>query len=122
MTANHVVIDLDGVRGCPMIDDVRECIRMFLIAVCRAIKMNLLYNPVICEGGADNPGVTGFLLIDTSHIAVHQFDVRSQVRIDIYSCKPFPQEVPVALAEIYFPADLVRVQVIDRWPVEMLAC
>ena len=122
MNVNHLVLDLDGVRSCPLIDDMRECVRQYLVAVCRAIKMNHLYNPVICQGGADNPGVTGFLLIDTSHIAVHQFDVGRQVRIDIYSCKQFPQEVPVGLAEIYFPADQIKVQIIDRWPVEMPSC
>src|SRR3990172_652125 len=38
---------------------------------------------------ADDWGVSGFVLIAESHIAIHTFPERGYVWVDIFSCKPF---------------------------------
>ncbi|MBS7638433.1 S-adenosylmethionine decarboxylase [Candidatus Bathyarchaeota archaeon] len=56
------------------------------------IGMKVLSGPYIVEGNPENPGWTGVVIIDKSHIAIHTFDLESLISIDIYSCKPFNGE------------------------------
>lgn len=56
------------------------------------IGMKVSSGPHIVEGNPDNPGWTGVVIIDKSHIAIHTFDLESLISIDIYSCKPFDGE------------------------------
>ena len=115
--AYHVVIDLDGVRECPFIHRPEEVMEQFLDQLCRIIKMNALTPPIVKTGNDHNPGVSGIMMIDTSHIASHQFSYGRQVRIDIYSCKAFSIALVDALVDIYYPSDKKQIQVIERWPV-----
>ena len=61
------------------------------------IGMNILKGPVVVEGVPENPGWTGFVIIDKSHIAIHTFDPvecegMCKVSIDVFSCKHFDKE------------------------------
>lgn len=51
--------------------------------------MKILHGPVVLEGVPENPGVTGFAVIDFSHISIHTFTKAQEVCVDIFSCKPF---------------------------------
>ena len=113
---DHLIIDLDGVRPNPIESNTRELIETFLLQCCRLVGMRPLGPPVIYKGSDHLPGYTGFLVIETSHLSVHQFD-SGYVRIDLYSCKQFNPDIIVSLSEVYFPADLRNVQTIKRWPV-----
>ncbi|MEK6862139.1 MAG: adenosylmethionine decarboxylase [Nanoarchaeota archaeon] len=44
------------------------------------------------EGTFDKGGISGFVLITTSHITVHTFSEQEHVFIDIFSCKDFDVE------------------------------
>jgi S-adenosylmethionine/arginine decarboxylase-like enzyme len=61
------------------------------------IDMNILEGPVVVEGVPENPGWTGFVIIDKSHIAIHTFDALEgekggdKVSIDVFSCKHFDE-------------------------------
>jgi S-adenosylmethionine decarboxylase len=56
------------------------------------IDMNILAGPFVVEGVPENPGWTGFVIIDKSHISIHTFDDGNLVSIDVFSCKPFNAE------------------------------
>lgn len=44
------------------------------------------------EGSFDKGGISGFVLIATSHISVHTFTEQEHVFFDIFSCKDFDVE------------------------------
>ena len=64
-------------------------IHNFLNGLVKTIKMNKLTEPIVKEGTPYLPGVSGFVMIETSHIAIHTFTNENRVNMDVYSCKNF---------------------------------
>ena len=62
---------------------------LFLEKIIHKLNMKAMYGPVAeyCYK-VGNRGVTGFAIIETSHIAIHVWDESSPalVQLDIYSC------------------------------------
>src|SRR5438874_12063447 len=59
------------------------------------IQMTKISQPFVMRYVGDKPedwGVSGFVLIAESHIAVHTFPERGYVWCDIFSCKAFEAE------------------------------
>lgn len=54
--------------------------------------MTILHGPVVLEGVPENPGITGFAIIDFSHISIHTFTAEKEACVDIFSCKPYNYE------------------------------
>lgn len=77
---------LDGVMRVPV---SRELVESILLELPDKIGMKIIAGPVIVEGNPYNPGWTGFVIIDKSHIAIHTFTEGSRISIDVYSCQPF---------------------------------
>jgi S-adenosylmethionine/arginine decarboxylase-like enzyme len=71
----------------------KEYIESFIIKIISALGMKILHGPNMMEGSAHNPGVTGFAVVDFSHIAIHTFvlphNLENEVFMDIFSCKPY---------------------------------
>lgn len=59
------------------------------------IGMKILEGPVVVQGVPENPGWTGFVIIDKSHIAIHTFDDGNKVSIDVFSCKQFDKDAVI---------------------------
>lgn len=55
------------------------------------IDMRILAGPIIVQGSPGNPGVTGFVIVDKSHIVIHTFEEGDRVSIDVFSCKTFDE-------------------------------
>lgn len=55
------------------------------------VEMSILAGPLIAEGHQDNPGLTGIVVVDYSHISIHTFTMHKEALIDIFSCKPYNQ-------------------------------
>jgi S-adenosylmethionine decarboxylase len=77
---------LDGVMRVPV---SRELVESILRELPGRIGMKIIAGPAIVEGNSCNPGWTGFVVIDKSHIAIHTFTEGSRISIDVYSCQPF---------------------------------
>ncbi|HIH88557.1 TPA: hypothetical protein HA344_05030 [Candidatus Bathyarchaeota archaeon] len=77
---------LDGVMREPV---TRETVDAILRELPSRIGMKILAGPVVVAGHPINPGWTGFVVIDKSHIAIHTFTEGNRISIDVYSCQPF---------------------------------
>jgi S-adenosylmethionine decarboxylase len=80
---------VDGVFEPPL---DRETVEALLSELPEMIGMSILHGPEVVEGCPENPGWTGFVIIDKSHISVHTFDEGSKVSVDVFSCQPFDVE------------------------------
>lgn len=60
--------------------------------IAKLCGMKILYGPVILEGLPINPGLTGFAIIDFSHISIHTFTKTNELCVDVFSCKKFEYE------------------------------
>ncbi len=90
----HVTID--GFGGNPAQLSSVELVRNLLDRYPDEIGMTKISEPHCFEYRGDKPddwGVSGFVLIAESHIAVHTFPEHGQVWVDIFSCKGF-DEIP----------------------------
>lgn len=88
----QLVIDLINCTG--QLDNV-DSVRSFLLQTnLRYLKMKKLHEPVMAyvhsEDSPELNGVTGFMLIETSHIAIHTFSEKREVHFDCFSCRDFP--------------------------------
>jgi S-adenosylmethionine decarboxylase len=87
MIGLHLIID--GVFEPPL---DRETVEALLSELPGVIGMHILHGPEVVRGCPENPGWTGFVIIDKSHISIHTFDVGSSVSVDVFSCQPFDAE------------------------------
>jgi S-adenosylmethionine/arginine decarboxylase-like enzyme len=69
---------------------------------------------------AHNSGVTGVVVITTSHASIHIWDnvvgnpYPGMLQMDLYSCKDYSAEDVLKYVEDYFGANIVSHLVIDR--------
>lgn len=96
----HMILDLENVSD-EILNDV-EGLKGFLKQLPGMIDMHVLKGPEIAVGIPENPGITGFVIIDYSHISVHTFTKFGEALVDIFSCKPFKQEAATEFVLKYF--------------------
>lgn len=83
----HIIIDARNCDGNLITDMAR--IGKAIRDIAGLCEMKILHGPVVVEGVSSNPGLTGFAIIDFSHISVHTFSDTNEICIDIFSCKSF---------------------------------
>lgn len=98
----HIIIDVNNVPAQPLNDE--EGLKKFLTDLTSTIGMHVLKGPEIATGIPENPGLSGFVIIDFSHISIHTFTEHKQALVDIFSCKPFDTEVAKKSVLDYFQA------------------
>ncbi|MBI4028747.1 MAG: S-adenosylmethionine decarboxylase [Candidatus Blackburnbacteria bacterium] len=86
----HIIIDAFNCDNTLISD--KNKIEQVIRDIAQLCGMKLLYGPIVIEGVEENPGVTGFAVIDFSHISMHTFTKDREICIDIFSCKPFDVE------------------------------
>ena len=65
---------------------------MWLTSLVSKIDMKILKGPIVAYSDkVGNRGLTGIVIIETSHIAFHSWDeaIPAVIQLDIYSCKDF---------------------------------
>lgn len=106
----HIILDLEKVDNQILNDE--EGLKKFLVDVTEKVEMHVLFGPVVVSGIPENPGLSGFVIIDYSHISAHTFTNNGEAEVDIFSCKPFEQEKAKEAVLNYFkvPESSVRFQ------------
>jgi S-adenosylmethionine decarboxylase len=92
----HVTID--GYDGNPQKLADENLVSAFLDQCPSAIGMTKIAPPYVCRYVGEKPedwGVSGFVLIAESHIAVHTFPNHGYVWVDVFSCKSFDATVAI---------------------------
>ena len=93
----------------------------FLTELVRLVDMEIFMpaKAKYCDD-KNNSGVTGVVVITTSHASIHIWDnvpgnpYPGMLQMDLYSCKDFVAEDVLKFVEDYFGANIVSYQVIDR--------
>lgn len=96
----HIIIDLQNIPDDKANDS--NGLREFLNNFPAKIGMSVLNGPHVVKGIPENPGLTGVVLIDFSHISVHTFTKHNEALVDIFSCKPYAKEVALGEVLNYF--------------------
>lgn len=99
----HVIYDVSQVSHHILVDE--EALDSFLKRLPALIGMSILKGPEIVIGTPDNPGITGFVIINFSHISIHTFTVHKQALVDIFSCKPYSKITAENAVLEYFNVD-----------------
>lgn len=111
----HVTID--GFGGNPtQLSDV-ELVRNLLDRYPDEIGMTKISEPNIFEYHGEKPedwGVSGFVLIAESHIAIHTFPEHRQVWVDIFSCKGFDATPAIDRIVDTFALESTRIHTLER--------
>ena len=81
-----------------------DALDSFLKKLPGIIEMKILKGPEIVVGVPKNPGLTGFVIIDFSHISVHTFEESKQASVDIFSCKAYDQQLAIDAILQFFQA------------------
>ncbi|OGD97898.1 hypothetical protein A3A49_02760 [Candidatus Curtissbacteria bacterium RIFCSPLOWO2_01_FULL_38_11b] len=108
----HIICDLSN---CNQKIKDPKAIREFLEEVVKKVNMSILEGPIIAEGKPENPGISGLVIIDFSHISVHTFTKYKEALIDIFSCKPFERNPLVDYCFGYFEANADESRVKEVW-------
>jgi S-adenosylmethionine decarboxylase len=110
-------ITIDGYGGNPARLANLELVRSLLDRYPDDIGMTKISEPHVFEYRGVKPedwGVSGFVLIAESHIAVHTFPEHSQVWVDVFSCKGFDETPAIGMIVEAFELQSTRVHKLER--------
>ena len=110
MFGPHLIVDGSGCNKEKLAD--RILIEQVLHDYPAAIGMTKIGGPYIFDYQAPDPaysGVSGFVIIAESHIAIHTFPELDYFTLDIFSCRSFDPEVAIEYIQ-----QVLEVQQMDR--------
>lgn len=108
----HIICDL---AECTKNLNSTEKIHEFLTEVVKKVHMHILKGPLISPGIPENPGISGVILVDFSHISVHTFIRHNEALIDVFSCKPFERNPMVDYCCEFFGAERQNARIKEVW-------
>jgi S-adenosylmethionine decarboxylase len=69
---------------------------------------------VVNFGSGNKAGFTLVQLIETSNICAHFVNENNTMYLDVFSCKPYDNEIVIATVDQYFGAQDIRINYITR--------
>ena len=111
----HLMLDLYRADDDKLKDE--KLIQKLLDGLPAKIGMEKMCEPKVIKmepKGWDQGGVSGFVMISTSHIAMHSFAGYGYLTADVYSCEEFDTEKVTRLFAEAFNAKIIEKQVISR--------
>jgi S-adenosylmethionine decarboxylase len=107
-------------KGDPLRLGNVEVVETFLREVVNLLKMRPLSGPHMCdvvtdikklgaEPFEDEGGVTGVLVLSTSHVSIHTWPLRNWFVLDVYSCRDFETEQLSLYVQGFLHTEKVRV-------------
>jgi len=110
-------LTIDGFGANPEKLASEELVRELLDRLPERIAMTKIATPHVQRYVGEKPedwGVSGFVLIAESHIAVHTFPKHRYVWVDVFSCKGFEGELAVDEVTLAFDLEKARIRTHDR--------
>jgi len=111
----HLIIDFTSDRN--LLGDIKV-VTQFLKSACSILGMEELDTRVY-EVNDENPGVTGFMVITTSHITIHTFTSQGEAWVDILSCKPFTEGGILGVIQRIFSPATIGYKAVSRSPIKL---
>lgn len=111
----HLMMDLYHVNAILLAD--RELLLRTLTEYPGQIGMEAAGPPVLRDIQTSNPlddGMSGFIIIYTSHCSLHAWPPYGMVNLDVFSCNPFDVDRAVAFTKAQFQTDDVEVNLVER--------
>lgn len=109
----HLILDL-RCEDKKLMEDKKK-ISNILNKCVKLVDMNKLTEPKIVDGADYDAGVTGFVVIETSHIAIHTHSDRKKINMDLYSCKDFNPNIVREFVVEQFNAEIINCAVLVRY-------
>lgn len=113
MNGKHLILDCYGISGDSVND--KDRIFSFLEKLVSQIGMEIFYGPIVkpCYDKW-NEGISGFVMITTSHISIHIWPEKEYLSFDCYSCKDFSENIVIDKVRKEFQPEEILVQSIIR--------
>lgn len=86
----HYIFDAYDIA--PKFLNNKKLVKSLLEKTSKICRMKIIGGPLVIDGMEYNPGISGFCIIDFSHISIHTFLEPKEVCVDIFSCRPFDPE------------------------------
>ncbi|MBI2577832.1 MAG: S-adenosylmethionine decarboxylase [Candidatus Wildermuthbacteria bacterium] len=87
----HIIFDAIGVDQSLLQSE--EFIFSLLLEIPKKIDMKILSGPhLVRDYDTGHEGLSGFAIIDFSHVSIHTFADSQEAYIDIFSCRPFDEK------------------------------
>ena len=110
------MLRLSRIERIDAIDD-SACLGDFLTSLVKKIGMQVMDGPHVAteEGGMQNYGHSGVIILAESHAAIHTYPGRRELFLDVFSCRPFDQSDVMSVCERFFGDFVVSERtVLDR--------
>ena len=111
----HLMLDCSGCNHDKITS--RENVYNFTKDLVKRIDMVAYGEPIIEHFANHDPEKAGFSmvqLIETSNICAHFVDKDNTMYLDVFSCKPFDNDVVIATVKQYFESKTERINYITR--------
>ncbi len=104
----HLILDLYGCNPISLVS--RSHLEALFSALPSLVEMVQVSPTTIYDIVTSDPtddGMSGFIVIATSHLAFHSWPSYDMLNFDLFSCEPYNEEVVIAfLQEKFEPADI----------------
>ena len=111
----HVMIDLYGCSPTLLANEA--LLRQVLDQYPDRIGMEKVSPVYLKDIKTSNPlddGMSGFVIIATSHVSLHAWPCYGMVNIDVFSCEEFSPEAVARFAQHMFQAKDIELNVVER--------
>jgi len=87
----HIIFDAFGVARKLL--NSEKFVLNVLLDIPSLLGMKILAGPnMVRDYDKGHEGITGFAIIDFSHVSLHTFVDTKEIFVDVFSCKPFDYE------------------------------
>ncbi len=84
----HIIFDAFGVNK-KLLNSEKFALGL-LLEIPRIIRMKILAGPnLVRDYDKGHEGLSGFAIVDFSHVSIHTFVDTNEIFVDIFSCRPF---------------------------------
>jgi S-adenosylmethionine/arginine decarboxylase-like enzyme len=111
----HLMLDCSGCDHDKVTS--KENVYNFIKELVKRIDMVAYGEPIIEHFATHDPakqGISAIQLISTSNISMHLVDRDNTLYLDVFSCKPFDNDVVIATVKEYFNSKTEKMNYITR--------